>query len=171
MCCHYTTLQSSGTRYVYLRRLEFLTAQTTATTMRARDTITNPIQIGASTHHQDQSMTWQSLSTINATVSKPGNPMPPLAEELDELLIIQCVNVKIVGIKGIEPIQSKDNRFTVCPDSPASAYSHVSTTPSKMESYHRRYGSRRQPGISLCGLIEIPFHAFLDRIDNLCHND
>lgn len=32
--------------------------------------------------------------------------------------------LKIVGIKGIEPIQSKDNRFTVCPDSPASAYSH-----------------------------------------------
>lgn len=57
--------------------------------------------------------------------------MPPLAEELDELLIIQCVNIKIVGIKGIEPIQPKDNRFTVCPDSPTSAYSHVSTTPSK----------------------------------------
>lgn len=35
------------------------------------------IHIGLKTHHQDQLMTWQSLSVIKTMVSRPENPMPP----------------------------------------------------------------------------------------------
>jgi hypothetical protein len=45
------------------------------------------IHAGDKTHHQDQSMTFVSLSTINATRRSPETPTPLLEEE-EELLII-----------------------------------------------------------------------------------
>jgi hypothetical protein len=58
----------------------------------------NTPQMGDSTHHHDQSITWQSFSTMNTIVSSPENPIPPDAAEDDELLILLGFWVVSLGI-------------------------------------------------------------------------
>ena len=42
-------------------------------------TITNGIQIGANTHHQDQVITPINFNVMNRIANKPKNPIPELA--------------------------------------------------------------------------------------------
>lgn len=49
--------------------------------------IATQIHTGDNTHHHDQPITPQSFRTMNATVRRPTNPIPPLFELLIVLLI------------------------------------------------------------------------------------
>lgn len=51
--------------------------------------MTNPklIQIGASTHHQDQAMWPVSLRVMKTMVRRPTNPIPPLDDEDLDMMV------------------------------------------------------------------------------------
>lgn len=52
------------------------------------NTIPMLIHIGLTTHHQDQSITLQSLSTMKAIVNNPVNLTPP-EEDFDSLILFK----------------------------------------------------------------------------------
>lgn len=48
----------------------------------------NEVQIGASTHHHDQSIKPVSLSVMKTMVRRPAKPIPPLDELLFDVLML-----------------------------------------------------------------------------------
>jgi hypothetical protein len=56
------------------------------------------IQIGDSTHHQDQSITSTNFRTMKTMVSNPTNPIPPPEEEeLVCLVIIYLLSIVLMA--------------------------------------------------------------------------
>ena len=63
----------------FLKSLSFINVATARKITTRNINNAAEIHVGDSTHHQDHSITFSSLSVINTICNSPQNPMPPLA--------------------------------------------------------------------------------------------